>query len=77
MVTPDHEPKEANGDHRIDHRAVAEHRFTAIDAQNIAHHPHRRKNQDVHLRVAKEPEKVLPKERLPPFRRVKEVRAIV
>src|SRR5439155_22950999 len=42
---------------------VAEQRFSGERRQHVRHHPHGRKDEDVYLRVAEQPEQVLPQDR--------------
>src|SRR3712207_7200647 len=47
-----------------DHERVAEERLAREDGQHLGDDPHRRQDEDVHLRVAEEPEEVLPEDRV-------------
>jgi hypothetical protein len=56
------------------HRVVAEDRLPREDREDVGRDAHGGQDQDVDLRVAEEPEEVLPEERLAAARGVEEVR---
>jgi hypothetical protein len=61
---PHAEAQEADGDTREDDEAVAEQRLAAEHRDDVGHHPEGRHHDDVHLRVAEDPEQVLPQQRI-------------
>ena len=73
VMAPNDKTEKSDRDHGEDHCLVSEDRFAAKNAQNIAHHAHRRENHDVDLRMAKEPEEMLPEKWLPSLSGIKEV----
>ena len=64
VVRPDHEADAADRDHRIGHAEIAEHRLAGEGRDDLADHAEARKDQDVDLRVAEEPEQVLEQDRI-------------
>src|SRR4051794_40892574 len=61
-MSPDEEAQHAdrkNGEH---HRAITEDRLARESRKNVRRSPHARQNRDINLRMAKEPEKVLPQQ---------------
>ncbi len=67
VMTPDHEAEEADDRAREDDDRVAEQRLARERRQDLGDDAHRGQDQDVDLRMAEDPEKVLPEDRLPPF----------
>ena len=53
---------------RVDHRGIAEQGLPRERRQHLGDDPHRRKDQDVHLRVTEDPEQMLPEQRGAPAR---------
>jgi hypothetical protein len=74
VVHPEPEADERGRDQRQHHRRVAEHGTRAERRHDRRHHAQRRDEDDVDLRVAEEPEQVLPEQRVAALRRVVEVR---
>jgi hypothetical protein len=63
-VRPDDEPDHADRDHRIGHAEIAEHRLQAERRDDLADHSEARKDHDVDLGVAEEPEQMLVENRV-------------
>ena len=63
VMAPHAKAEEADAANRSDHRAVAEHRLARERGEQVRRHAHARKNGDVHLGMAEEPEQVLPQKR--------------
>src|SRR3954469_22640508 len=63
MMAPDEEAQHADRKDGEHHRAITEDRLARESRKNVRRGPHARKNRDINLRMAKEPEKVLPQER--------------
>ncbi|MCY1178252.1 hypothetical protein D9M73_185940 [compost metagenome] len=63
MVGPDHETEHADGDDGPDHHAVAEDVLAGVGADQVRHQAEGRQGDDVHLRMAEEPEEVLEQDR--------------
>ena len=64
VVAPNHVAQEADGDHAADHHAhSAEQRLASEGRQNVGNDADGGKDRDVHLRMAEEPEQVLPEKR--------------
>src|SRR5208282_3695669 len=63
VMTPNHEAEKADGVHGDYHGFVAEDRFAAERGEHVRGNSHAGENRNVHLRMTKEPEKVLPQER--------------
>ena len=63
-MAPDDPGEKGDGDHGEGHRVVAEDRLARERRKDIRGRAHRGQDEDVHLRMAKEPEKVLPQQRL-------------
>ena len=59
MMLPDEERKDSHAEHARRGDLVAEQRLPGEDREELAHDPEARQRQDVHLRVAEEPEQVL------------------
>ena len=67
-MAPDDPGEKGDGDHGKGHRVIAKDRFAGKSREDIRGYPHGRQHQDIDLRMAKEPKKMLPEERLPsPF----------
>ena len=62
-MSPDHEAEESDGHDGVNHRFVAEDWFAREHGEQLRAHPHGRQDRDVNLRMAEEPEEVLPQER--------------
>ena len=63
VVAPHAEAEEADGANRSDHGAVAEHRLAREGREQVRRHAHAGQDGNVHLRMAEEPEQVLPQQR--------------
>jgi hypothetical protein len=74
-VGPDDEAQEADRDHGVGHRQIAEHRLLGEGRDDVADHAEARQDQDVDFRVAEEPEQVLEHQRVAAAGRVEEVGA--
>ena len=74
-MRPDDEADEADGAHGVGHAEVAEHRLLRERRDQLADDAERRQDDDVHLRVAEEPEQVLPQQRIAAARHFVEVRS--
>ena len=74
VVRPDHEAERRDGDHRIDHRQVAEDRLAREGRDHVADDAEARHDDDVDLGVAEEPEDVLVEHRVAAARGVEEGR---
>ena len=74
VVRPHAPPHEADEDAREDHRGVAEEGLAAEDRKDLRDDAHGGQDQDVHLRMAEQPEQVLPEERVASGHRVVEGR---
>jgi hypothetical protein len=72
VVTPNDETEKRDGDDGVHHGLVTEDRLSREDRYDVGGETHGRKNQDVNLRMPKEPEEVLPKKRLAAPRRPEE-----
>jgi len=72
MVRPDDEAQNTDGNHRIDHRQIAEDRLFREGRDDLADDAKGRQDDDVHFRVAKEPQDVLIKDRIAATGRIKE-----
>ncbi len=72
MVRPYHEADHADGDHRVGHAQVAEHRLPAERGHHVADDAERRQHHDVNLGMAEEPEQMLEKHRIATARRDEE-----
>ncbi len=59
MVLPDEEAQQGDAEHPRDREAIAPQGFAGEDRQQLEHDPEARHREDVHLRVAEEPEQVL------------------
>ncbi len=75
VVCPHDEADAADGDHRVDHRHVAEDRLAAEGRDDVADDAKARQDQDVHFGVAEEPEQVLEQDRVAAAVRGEEGRA--
>ncbi len=63
-MAPNHVAEEADGDHASgEHAHSAEQRLARERRQDVRNDPNRRQDGDIDLRVAEEPEQVLPEER--------------
>ena len=62
-MAPNHEAEKPDRAHRIDHRLIAEDGLARKRRDNMRRNAHARKNRDVDLRMAEEPEEVLPQQR--------------
>ena len=72
VVGPHAHRQRPDGDHREDHEPVAEEGLAREDRDHLADDPEVGQDQDVDLRVAEEPEQVLPQDRAAAQRRVEE-----
>ena len=63
VMAPDRESEESDGEHGVDHRAIAEDRLARERGEKMRGHAHAGKNGDVNLGMAEEPKEVLPKNR--------------
>jgi len=59
VVRPDDEADDADGDHGVGHAEIAEDGFAREGRDHLADDAEARKNEDVNLRMAEEPEQVL------------------
>ena len=73
-MRPDAEADEGDGRGGGRHELVAEQHLAGEDRDDLGDHAEDRQDQDVHLRVAEEPEEVLPQERRAAVLHVEEVR---
>ena len=64
-MAPHDESKEPQYTNCVNHGFVTKNRLARENRKNFRGESHRRKNQDINLRMSKEPEKVLPENRLP------------
>ena len=64
VVRPHNEADEADGDHGVGHAEVAEHRLARERRHDLADHAEARQDENVNLRVSKEPEQMLVEERI-------------
>ncbi len=64
VVSPHPEAEEGDGGTGENHGRVTEQRLAAEHRQDLRHDPHRRQDQDVDLRMAEQPEQVLPEDRV-------------
>ena len=64
VVRPHDEADAADRDHRVGHAEIAEHRLAREGRDDLADHAEARKDQDVDLRMAEEPEQVLEQDRV-------------
>ena len=62
-MAPHAKAEEADAADRADHRAVTKDRLARKRGEQVRRHAHARKNRDVHLRMAEEPEQMLPQKR--------------
>ena len=65
VVSPDDEAEHRDQQRGVHHGPVAEQRLAAERRQDVADHPERRQDHDVHGRVAVEPEQVRVEQRVP------------
>ena len=63
VMRPHDERQESDHEHRKNQRFVTPERFARIIGQNFCHNAECRQNQHVNLRVAEEPEQMLPQKR--------------
>ena len=63
VVAPDQEAEEADAEDGVHHRFVAEDRLAREGREQLRGHAHAGQDRDVDLRVAEEPEQVLPQQR--------------
>ncbi len=64
VVAPNHIAQKADGDHATDHRPhAAKERLARERRQDVGNDPEAGDDGDVNLRVAEEPEQVLPQQR--------------
>ncbi|KAF1857671.1 hypothetical protein Lal_00014188 [Lupinus albus] len=77
VVSPHHEADDADGDHRVGHREVAEDRLARERGDDVRHDAEGRQDHDVHFGVTEEPEQVLVQDRITAAGRVEERRAEV
>ena len=77
VVRPHERRQEGDHDRRGGDRLVAEDRLAGEDREDLRDHPEARQDHDVDLRVAEEPEQVLPQHRRAVVGRVEPVRAEV
>ncbi len=61
---PDHEADHADGDHGVGHAEIAEHRLLGEGRDDLADDAEAGNDEDVHFRMAEEPEQVLPEQRI-------------
>src|SRR3546814_12386593 len=59
VVRPDQETDHADGNHRIDHAKVAEHRLSAEGGSNLADHAKARNDHYIDFGMSEKPEQVL------------------
>ena len=64
VVRPHDEADEANRDHGIGHRQIAEDGLAREGRDHVADNAKRRQNHDVHFGVAEEPEQMLEQDRI-------------
>ena len=64
MVRPDNEAQHPDGDHRVDHRQVTEDRLFGEGGDDLADDAESREDDDIHLRMAEEPQDVLIEDRV-------------
>ncbi len=64
VVRPDDEADEADRDHRIGHAEIAEHRLLREGRDDLADDAEARQDEDVHFRMAEEPEQMLEQDRI-------------
>ena len=64
VMAPDDEAQSGDRHHRVNHHLVAENRLAAERRQDVGRDSHRGKDHDVDLRMAEEPEQVLPQQRM-------------
>ena len=74
-MSPNDPPEKSDADDGEHHRVIAEHGLARSVRDDVRHHPHRRNDEDVHLRVPEIPEQVLPQNRLAAVGKVEEVGA--
>ena len=75
VMHPQAEGQHAGRDRRHHQRQVAEHRPAREGRQDRGDHADRRQEDDVDLRVAEEPEQMLPQQHVAAFGRIEEMRA--
>ena len=63
VMSPNHVAEEADAHHAVDDGLGAQHRLAHVADQDVADDADRRKNRDVDLWMAEEPEQVLPEQR--------------
>ena len=61
-MSPYHPAQKSDGHHRVDDYFCAQERLTQAIGEHVRDDPYCRQNRDVHFRVTKEPEQVLPQE---------------
>src|SRR3546814_7367767 len=71
VVRPDQETDHADGNHRIDHAKVAEHRLSAEGGSNLADHAKARNDHYIDFGMSEKPEQVLIEYWIAPACRIK------
>src|SRR5690606_17722016 len=75
MMDPEPEGEKRHRHDGNDHRAIADKRMPCKDRDQNGEHSRRRQENDVNLRMAEEPEEVLPEQRIATPLRIKEWQA--